>query len=90
MSKFTVKFQRDFEVDIEVESTAHAQVWAQTMILQFPKETCKILSIIREGVEVETTPDKPPTPFGRPNGGGSPGTPVIRVETLVDQIAEAA
>lgn len=89
MKKFNVKFSREFEVEIEAENTQIAEALTHQVMAQFPPDTCKLLSIIAEGVQIETS-DKPTPPFGRPNGGGSPGTPVARQEVLVDQIAKAA
>lgn len=97
MKKFTVTFVRKFEVDIEALDTESAGKLASQIIGQFPEGTCRLLSVIEEGAKVEvlaeiseggrTTPPR----GGKPNGGGSPGTPVVRQqEVLVDQIAEAA
>lgn len=96
MKKFSVKFLREFEVEVEAVSTAAAQAMAERIVAQFPEGTCKLLSVIAEGVEVEVAAEiteqgrTTPPRGGRPNGGGSPGTPVVRTEVLVDQIAEAA
>lgn len=92
MKNFNVRFAREFEVQVQADETAIAEVLAKRVIAQFPKDSCKLLSIIAEGCEVESVspPEKPQPPFGRPNGGGTPGTPVVRVEELVDQVAEAA
>lgn len=90
MRKFHVKFLREFEVEIQAESTAVAEQMAQRLTGQFPPETCKLLSIIAEDAPKAEAPKPPNKPWGRPNGGGSPGTPTIRVPELIDQIAEAA
>lgn len=92
MKNYSVKFAREFEVQVQADTLEVAQVLARRVIAQFPTDSCKLLSIIAEGCEVESVspPEKPQPPFGRPSGGGTPGTPVVRVEELVDQIAEAA
>ena len=48
MKKFNVKFSREFEVDVEAETTEIAQALARNIIAQFPKGSCKLLSIIAE------------------------------------------
>lgn len=92
MSKFSVKFLREFEVDIQAEDTKIAEQLAQRILSQFPPGTVKLLSVIAEGAVViaDGEPSPPTKPWGNPNGGGSPGTPIVRREVLVDQIAEAA
>lgn len=61
MNKFNVKFQRDFEVQIEADTVELAEKLANQVLAQFPKDTCKLLSIIPEGyVEpVESTEGGP-------------------------------
>lgn len=93
MKKFTVKLQRDFEVEVEAEDIVIADALARQVLAQFPEGTCKLLSIKAD--DYKEPPEEPdPVPFkprgGKPNGGGTPGTPVVRNEILVDQIAEAA
>lgn len=91
MKKFQVKFVREFEVGIEAVDTPTAEALARQVLAQFPKDTVKILSIIAEDAVVYTSEDPEPTkPWGRPNGGGSPGTPTVKVPELVDQVAKAA
>lgn len=95
MKKFNVKFLREFEVDVEADDTAHAELAAQTIIQQFAPGACKLLSIVAEGVAIEVVTKAGPegrTPprSGPPNLGGSPGTPTVKVPVLVDQVAEAA
>lgn len=93
MKKFSVKFLREFEVDIEAEDTKIAEQLAQQILSQFPAGTVKLLSVIAEGAVViaDGEPSPPTKPWGSPNGGGgSPGTPIVRQEVLIDQIAEAA
>ena len=92
MTKFKVKFLREFEVDIDAESLEIAGQLAQKVLTQFANGTCKLLSIVQEGVVVTQESEKPRTPprGGPPNLGGSPGTPVIRTPEIVDQIARAA
>lgn len=93
MKKFTVKFVRDFEVEIQADDTKQAETLAQKVIAQFATGTCKLHSIVGEGVVI-TISENPQPPFkprpGPPNLGGSPATPTIKVPVLVDQIAEAA
>lgn len=99
MKTFKVKFVREFEVDVEADSGVGAANIAATILEQFPKDTCKVLSIIAEDyVEGECTgcAVDPMKPHGKPKGpkpdpsGGSPATPVMKVPVLVDQIAVAA
>lgn len=98
MKKFHVKFVREFEVDVEADDAVIANKLANAILAQFPAGTCRLLSIIAEGyVEAECAgcAVDPMNPHGRPrggnpNGGGSPGTPVVKQEVLVDQVAEAA
>lgn len=92
MNKYRIKFQRDFEVDVEAEGIQLAEGIGKAILAQFPKDTCKLLSIEAHGEVAAVQPEKPTPPFkprGRPNGGGTPGTPVVRQqEVLVDQIAQ--
>lgn len=92
MNKFTAKIQRDFELEVEAEDLKIAAGLVQQIILQFPPGTAKVLWIVPEGVVAVPAddPEKPQPPFGRPNGGGTPGTPVVKQEILVDQIAKVA
>lgn len=99
MKKFKVKFSREFEVDVEAESGTIAEAMARSIITQFPPGTCKLLSVIAEGhgeMECAGCAVDPMNPYGKPRGpkpdghGGTPGTPVVRQEVLVDQVAEAA
>lgn len=91
MKKFSVKFLREFEVEIQAESAEIASQLAAKVLAQFPKDSCKLLSIIQEGVKTEEADPGPRRPRGGPpNLGGSPGTPVIRQEVLIDQVAKAA
>jgi hypothetical protein len=101
MKKFTVKFLREFEVEIEAENGAHAKNIAERILTQFPAGTCKLLSLVAEDYTeqpcqgcldfgpIKSEVGTPPR-GGHPNGGGSPGTPIIRTEEIVDQIAAAA
>jgi hypothetical protein len=52
MRKFTVKFNREFEVGIEAENLEVAQALSRQIIANFPPETARVLSIIEEGVDV--------------------------------------
>lgn len=97
MKKFTVKFARQFDVEIEADTSESARSIADRILEQFPKDSCKLLSIIAEGAEIEVlaeisgeTGRKPTPPSGPPNLGGSPATPVVRLPVLEDQIAAAA
>lgn len=100
MKKFNVRFVREFEVQIEADSTDIAQALAAQVLAQFPPNSTKILSIVAEGVDMEVPcaeceangPIKPHPhrPTNNPSSGGSPGTPTISVPVLVDQIASAA
>lgn len=98
MKKFSVKFLREFEVEVQANSGDAASKLAGAILAQFPKDTCKLLSIVAadyvEGECAGCAVD-PMNPHGKPRGGppdmgGSPGTPVVRQEVLVDQVAEAA
>lgn len=88
MPKFNVKFSQVYEVVIEADTLGTAQGQAHKVVAQFPPGHCKLLSILAEGVADPTAPESPTPPFGRPVGGGSPGTPTVRVPELVDQIAK--
>lgn len=95
MKTFHVKFSREFDVEIQAGDTTAAGIIARNIAGQFPRGTCKVLSVIVHGYVEKPCADcqaddpaKPPG--GRPNGGGSPGTPVVRTEELVDQIAKVA
>ena len=97
MKKYLVKFQRDFEVEIEADTVGVVQGLARNVLRQFPEGTCKLLSITREGYvdkpcigcqEDGPLPSRRGPPDNKPLGGGSPGTPTVRVPELVDQIAK--
>lgn len=94
MKKYKIKIQRDFEAEIDAVDITEAAHVAKRILAGFPPGTAKILYIVQEGVEaVPVQPDStptPPRPFGRPRGGGSPGTPVVRRDILVDAIAKVA
>lgn len=99
MKKFKIKFVREFEVDVEADSGAAAAQIAAAIPEQFPKDTCRLLSIIDwEHLERECAgcAVDPMNPHGKPKGpkpdpsGGSPATPVMKVPVLVDQVAQAA
>lgn len=92
MKKFNVKFQREFDAQIEADTPAMA---AQMLSRQVG--SCKVLSIIADDYIERPCPackdavksgGKPP--HGTPEGGGNPGATVVRVPVLVDQIAAAA
>lgn len=93
MKKYTIKFQRDFVVEVGAENLTAVERLSRDLVAGFPADTCKLLSIIAEDAVVEhTAPDiKPPTsPLGRPPTRPTPGTPTIRQDVLVDAIAKAA
>lgn len=98
MKKFTVKFLREFEVEVQADSGDMASQIAASILAQFPKDSCKLLSIVAEnyvegecaGCAVDPMSPHGKPRGGKPNGGGSPGTPTISVPVLVDQVAEAA
>lgn len=101
MKQFKVKFARTFEVDVAAENGAVAQAVADSIMAQFPADSCTLLSIIAEdhvegecagcAVDMMKPYGKPKgPPGGPPNMGGSPATPVIRLPVLEDQIAAAA
>jgi hypothetical protein len=46
MKKFTVKFTREFEVEIEAIDAKIAEMLAKQVMAQFPEGTCKMLSVI--------------------------------------------
>jgi hypothetical protein len=91
--KYHIKFQRDFEVEFEALDMESAEKLAHDLVAQFPAGSCKLLSIYAD--DYKAPPDDPapvvsPPRGGSPVGGGTPGTPVVKTEILVDQIAEAA
>jgi|SRR5579871_1508381 len=97
LRKFRVKFLREFEVEIEAESGEMATQISSSILAQFPKDTCKLLSVIAEDYVEQpcagcaADPLNPSgKPRGNPTGGGSPGTPTVKTPPLVDQVAEAA
>jgi hypothetical protein len=99
MKKFSVKFIREFEVEVQAEDTATAKLMADAVIAQFPKDSCRLLSVVAEDALEECAtcrdegpikPVDPPRRGGPPNLGGNPGGTVVKVPVLVDQIAEAA
>lgn len=92
MPKFTIKYQHEFTAVVEAADLIEAERIARKELSAEPRT--KLLYIAAEGVvAVPTEPDgkpTPPRPFGRPNGGGTPGTPVLKKDILVDAIAKAA
>lgn len=94
MKKYIVRFLQQIEVEMDAPTLEDAQWQAKRIIAQYPPDTCILKSITPENYKEppETPAPTPirPRPGGRPNGGGSPGTPIVKCETLVDQIAEAA
>lgn len=99
MKKYLVKFQREFEVEVEAVSSVAAQVIVRGILVQFPAGSTKLLSIVEEGHAdhecVGCAQDGPIKPVdgpsgGNPHKGGTPGAGTPRVEVLVDQIAQAA
>jgi hypothetical protein len=57
MQKFNVKFSRDFEVGIEADTLALAELLAGRIIAEFPASTCRLLSIVPEegAIQVDET-----------------------------------
>lgn len=98
MKKFVIKFLRGFEVEVQADSGDMASQIATSVLAQFPKGSCKLLSIVAEDyVEGECLgcAVDPMNPHGKPRGGppnlgGNPGGTVVKLPVLVDQIAEAA
>lgn len=89
MPKFDVKIQREIDCQIEADTLANAEKIARDLVANIPNS--KLMSIHIEGYVEPAEPEKPTPPFrGKPTGGGTPGTPVVKTEVLVDQIAEAA
>ena len=54
MKKFKVKFQREFEVDVHAETIEMARTLTDAVLGQFPKDTCKLLSIYAEDYKEPT------------------------------------
>ena len=89
MAKFDVKIQREVQVEIEAVCLEDAERLANKIVSEL--EPAKLLSIHVEGYVEPVEPEAPTPPFrGKPNGGGSPGTPVVKTEVLVDQVAKVA
>lgn len=88
MNKFRVTFLREFLMEIEADNLTMAQDDAHRLALSFPEGNAKVLSIYVDGYIA--SPDAPsPAPFTPRNipPGGTPGTPIVREEELVDQVA---
>ena len=49
MKNFHVKFIREFEVDVQADTTEVAGQLAKQIIAQFPAGTCKLLSVVEDG-----------------------------------------
>lgn len=98
MKKFTVKFVREMEFETEAEDSAQARVIAEKTLTRYPKNTCKLLSIVAEDYvdgECAGCAVDPMNPHGKPRGGppnlgGNSGGTVVKLPVLVDQVAEAA
>lgn len=89
--KYVARFERTFECEVMAKDIKEAQTLARFALKEFPEGTCRMVSLKRDGYV--DPPDAPaPTPVKPRNKppGGSPGTPIVRQEVLVDQIAEAA
>lgn len=86
--KYIAKFIRAFSGEIEAKDLAEAERFARDVVNQFSPGTAKLLSIHPEGY---IDPDDKPT-FTGPRGpdAPTPGTPVVKQDVLVDQIAKAA
>jgi hypothetical protein len=87
MAKFLAIIARKFEVEVQADTLQNAEAIARQIVGQLG--TAKLLSVRAEGVADDTTAPPLP-PRGRPDLGGSPGTPVVKTEILVDQIAKVA
>ena len=85
--KYTAKFSRTFEAVIEAENIVEAQKLARDVVNQFSPGVAKLLSILPEGY---VDPDNKPPVGPRSPDAPTPGTPVVKQEILVDQIAKAA
>jgi hypothetical protein len=63
MKKYTARFQRLFEVEIEANDVKHAETITKQVLAQFPEGTCILLSIYAEGylepVETAAAPLSP-------------------------------
>lgn len=59
MKNFNVKFLREFEVQIQADTAATAQVLANRVLAQFPVGSCRLLSIIAENYVEPAKADEP-------------------------------
>lgn len=92
MKTYNVRYTREFTTQVKADSIAIAEPLARLVLAKLHEPTARLLYILEEGVQI-SEPDgtpTPPRPFGRPNGGGSPGTPIVWQETLAEQIAKVA
>lgn len=97
MRKFNVKFIREFHMQIEADSSAMARQLTQGFLEQLPQDSWRLLSIIAEdyveqpceGCAVDELNPNGRPPAGNPEGGGTPGGTVVKLPTLVDQVAAA-
>lgn len=81
MKKFNLKYLCEVAVVVNAETTDDAATIAKLTLAQFPRESqAKVLSIYAEDYVEPPRPTSPPR--GRPIGGGSPGTPVVRHPAL--------
>lgn len=85
--KYVAKFSRTFEAVIEAASLKEAEAHARNVVNHFSTGTAKLLSILPEGY---VDPDSKPPVGPRSPDAPTPGTPVVKQEVLVDQIAKAA
>lgn len=85
--KYTAKFSRTFEAVIEAENIVEAQKLARDVVNQFSPGVAKLLSILPEGY---VDPDSKPPVGPRSPDAPTPGTPVVKQDVLVDQIAKVA
>ena len=83
--KYNVKFTRVIEGQIEASSLEEAAKAAREHVAQIPGG--KLLSILPEGY---VDPDGKPPVGPRGPATPTPGTPVVKQDVLVDQIAKAA
>lgn len=83
--KYNVKFTRVIEGQIEASSLEEAARAARAHVAQIPN--AKLLSILPGGY---VDPDSKPPVGPRSPDAPTPGTPVVKQDVLVDQIAKAA
>jgi hypothetical protein len=89
---FEVRFLVRLAHTIEAETLQAAEVWARGIVEK--NEGVVLTGVIDldapKPVEPDPVPVPPKPPWGRPSGGGSPGTPVLAKVVITEAIAEAA